>query len=290
MRDDFKVYIRHCEERTVPVLEWFFRDFDVELMNGLNRRFADVLEDMFLKISDQPQRFALVLDGDLVPVIPVDEIMQLFIEPLHKRKRLITLNGNMIGKFFTMNRAMVGGIKSYNKSRIDLYLNKLDKTQQRPESHLYSKAGYFAHLRTNKPQVGHEYGQFLWHIHEKALQRGAKATKTVKMREGDSPDFIVFKEAYYNGQNLKDGHTPGLYRKDNLPPEYRREEKDGISPDHIEEEYLSLKEEIERDIRHDIGDVVNEPLMISDIEAVNSPILTKIKRKLIPAGNSHERQ
>ncbi len=283
MKNDIKVYIRHCGERTVPVLEWFFRDFDIELINGLNRRFADVLEDMFLKIKDQDQRFALVLDGDLVPVVSIDEMVRLFIEPLYIKKNLVTLNGNMVGKFFTMDRAMTGGVKSYNKSRIDLYLRKLDKTQQRPESYIYRKSGYFAHLRTNKPQVGHEYGQFLWHIHEKAVMRGVKATKEIRMRKGNDIDFTVFRKAYNNGRFLRGNHMPCIYKKENLPKEYLESEKESIAPDKAENEYLKLKEEIISDIQHDIGNVIDQPLEVMGIEEVKSPLLHQIANKFTKA-------
>jgi hypothetical protein len=278
MRDDFKVYIRHCEERTVPVLEWFFRDFNVELINGLNRRFADVLEDMFLKISDQRQKFALVLDGDLVPVITVDEIIRMFIEPLYKTKKLITLNGDRIDKFFTMNRALIGGIKSYRKAGIESYLKHLNKKQVRPESSLYNKVGYCAHLRTRIPQVGHEYGQFLWHLYEKAIQRGAKATKEEHMRAGNDIDFAVYKKAYDTGRELQHGFTFGSYNKNNLPSQYARDEKQSIPMDKTEEEYVRLKEEIDRDIKHDIGENSNSKVDINIGDEKHS-LIKKLKRK-----------
>ncbi len=280
IKDDVKVYIRHCEERTVPILEWFFRDFETELLNGLNRRFADVLEEMFLKIKDQKQRFALVLDGDLIPVISIKEILQLFIMVLHKTKNITTLNGDRIDKFFTMNRPQIGGIKAYKKDKIGLYLKNIDKKQFRPESFLYNKIGYFAHLKTKRPQVGHEYGQFLWHLYEKAIQRGAKATKEVQMRDGDDIDFAVYKEAYSLGKKNKNSHVHGSYKRENLPLKYLKEEKKDISPNDVENEYLKLKEEIYKDIREDIGDVVNETAGL-DIKENKWPLLKVLKRKFV---------
>lgn len=281
IKDDVKVYIRHCGERTVPILEWFFRDFEIELLNGFDKRFADVLEEMLLKIKDQEQRFALVLDGDLVPVIPIDGIVPLFIMPLYKVKNIITLNGNMIDKFFTMNRAQIGGIKAYKKDRIELYLKNIDKKQIRPESFLYNKVGYFAQLRTKKPQVGHGYGQFLWHLYEKGIQRGAKSMKEVQMREGDDVDFIVYKEGYSIGKELRTNHVPGLYKRDNLPSKFSQFEKNSISPDMIEEEYLKIKEEIFRDMKQDVGDVTDGTIEL-DIKVNKWPLLKILKEKFIP--------
>jgi hypothetical protein len=278
IKDDVKVYIRHCEERTVPILEWFFRDFETELINGVNRRFADVLEEMFLKIKGQKQRLALVFDGDLVPVITVDEIVRLFIMPLYKTKNIITLNGDRIDKFFTMNRALIGGIKAYKKDRIERYLKNIDKKQIRPESFLYNKVGYFAHLRTKIPQVGHEYGQFLWHLYEKAIQRGAKATKEEQMRESDDIDFIVYKEAYSIGKELKNEHVPNSYRKNNLPLKYLKYEKDSIPLEGVESAYLRLKEEIDKDIRKDIGNVIDKAVE-RDIKEDKWLLLKKLKKR-----------
>ena len=279
-KDDVKVYIRHCEERTVPVLQWFFRDFDVELICGLDRRFADVLEDLFLAIENQKQEFALILDGDLVPVISADDIVHLFVEPFLQFKKLITLNGNMVWKFFSLDRAAIGGIKSYRKQRIELYLKNLDKSRERPESYLYSKVGYSGQIKTNRPQAGHEYGQFLWHLHEKALQRGAKASWEVPMREGDDIDFVVYKRAYEMGKALKEGHVPESYNKNSIPQEYLRKEKESISSDNVENEYFKMKEEINNDIRHDMGNILDEPIFVRDIQVRNSLILTKIIEKL----------
>ncbi len=280
IKNDVKIYIRHCEERTVPILEWFFRDFETELLNGLNRSFADVLEEMFLKIKDQKKRFALALDGDLVPVISIEDILRLFIMPLYKTKNIITLNGDRIDKFFTMNRAMIGGIKSYKRDRIEIYLKNLDKKQIRPESFLYNKAGYFAQLRTNSPQVGHEYGQFLWHLYEKGFQRGAKATKEVTMRNGDNIEFRIYKQAYCAGRELKKDYLPNAYNKNNLPLEYLRDEKDGVTTANVEREYLRLKEEIDRDVIHDISGVMNSTVDVG-IKYNKWPLLKKIKDKIL---------
>jgi hypothetical protein len=280
IKDDVKVYIRHCDERTVPVLEWFFRGFEVELIKGVKRVFADVLEDMFIKIKEQKQRFALALDGDLIPVVSTDKMVQLFIEPLYKEKRLITLNGERIDKFFTINRAMIGGIKSYKRDRIEIYLKNLDKKQIRPESFLYNKAGYFAQLRTNSPQVGHEYGQFLWHLYEKGFQRGAKATKEVSMRDGDNIEFRVYKQAYCAGMELKKDYLPNAYNKNNLPLEYLRDEKDSITTVNVESEYLKLKEEIDKDVIRDIAGVMNSAVEVG-IKYNKWPLLKKIKDKIL---------
>ncbi len=274
IKDNVKVYIRHCEERTVPILEWFFRDFEMEAINGFNRKFADVLETMFLKIRDQDQRFALVLDGDLIPIVSIDEIVRLFIEPLHEGKNIICLNGSMVGKFFSMDRAMIGGIKSYKKNKIKRYLKNIDKKQLRTESFLYTKVGCCIHLKTRRPQVGHEYGQFLWHIYEKAFQRGAKATKEIQMRERNEIDFLLYKKAYRAGKELKNSYEPTLYRKDNLPLEYSEHEKDSIMVNDIEKEYLRLKEEIDRDTKEDVGDVLNRPTKVG-LKRVRGALLRK---------------
>lgn len=280
IKDDVKVYIRHCEERTVPVLEWFFRGFEIELINGVKRVFADVLEDMFIKIKEQKQRFALALDGDLIPVVSVDRMVQLFIEPLYKEKRLITINGERIDKFFTINRAMIGGIKSYKRNGIETYIKNLDKKQIRPESFLYNKAGYSAQLRTNRPQAGHEYGQFLWHLYEKGFQRGGKATKEISMRNGDDLEFRVYEQAYCAGRELKKNYLPNSYNKNNLPLEYLKDEKDGIATANVENEYLRLKEEIDRDMTHDISAVMNSAAEVG-IKYNKWPLLKKIKDRIL---------
>lgn len=278
IKNDVKVYIRHCEERTVPILRWFFRDFEVEPINGLDRTFADVLEEMYIKVKEQKQEFALALDGDLIPVIPIDMIITLFIAPLYKIKNIITLNGNMIERLFTMNRAQIGGIKAYKKDRIELYLKNIDKKQIRPESFLYNKVGCFAQLRTKKPQVGHGYGQFLWHLYEKGIQRGAKSIKEVQMREGDDVDFTVYKDGYNIGKEARNNHVPSPYRKDNLPLKFLQYEKNSISPDRIEEEYLKIKEEIFKDMKQDIGDVTDEKVELN-VKGKRWPLLEIFKKK-----------
>ncbi len=281
IKDNVKIYIRHCDERTVPVLKWFFRGFNLGLINGENRKFPDVLEELFINIKEQVQSFALVLDGDLVPLISTDEMIKLFIKPLTTTKKIITINGDRIDKFVTMDRALIGGIKSYRKSRVDLYLKNLDKKQIRPESFLYNKVGHFHHLRTKVPQVGHEYGQFLWHLYEKAFQRGAKATKEVMMRQGHDLDFEVYEQAYNAGKKSQKNFVTNLYKKENLPAMFSDHEKQAISPYNAEMEYLKLKEEINKDIKNDINDkYINTPFK-TDVKDEKWSMKKMIKRRLL---------
>ena len=80
------------------------------------------------------------------------------------------------------------------------------------------------------------------------------------------------------GLKKKESYIPGFYRKDNLPSEYARYEKDSIPVNNIEEEYLRLKKEIDLDIKHDVGNSMYKEIRV-DIKEDQWSLWSKFKRK-----------
>lgn len=102
-RDDIKIYIRHCGERTVPILQWYFHGYDIELVNGSGKKFTDVLRETLSKIPNQNQSYAIVADADMIPLIGIDQLISEMLCPFRNDNDLIAVNGTRIDKFLSHN-------------------------------------------------------------------------------------------------------------------------------------------------------------------------------------------
>lgn len=245
-----KVYIRHAEERTVPFLVSYFQGCIVELLSGNEKSFVSLLEENFHAIQLQLEEFALVVDGDLVPVIPREQLFDELLTPLREDPGLVTVNGTRIDKFSSYIGPKTGGIRAYRARNISVYKEALDTTQLKPESHLYTTAGKMVQLRLPYPQCGHEYGQYLWHIYEKAYQRGAKEKGEYQLRRNiRGVEYDVFREGYTAGGKNMARYRPIPYRKNTLPLRYLSAEKTSVCD--VEREYALLLAEIHDDMQAD---------------------------------------
>ncbi len=248
-KDSIKVYIRHCGERTLPLLQWIFRGYKVELLDGTKRPFTEVYEENLIKMHEQDEEWALTVDGDTLPIIPLEKIIQQLIEPMQKDSSLITTNGVSVEKFVYWPTFRLSGFKPYKPQKVHHYLKSLDKNQIRPESHLYKKVGGFYQYR-GAPQCGHEFGQYLHHIYEKAYFRGLKTDNGPRIRYLPTKEFKVFRDGFLLGKKEQQKAEVKAYNPNNLPKKYRKFEKSKITD--FETDYNKIKNIMNLYIRFDI--------------------------------------
>jgi hypothetical protein len=245
-KDLIRIYIRHTNERTVSILRWYFDGYKQTLLSGINRRFSILLEENFELMLKQEEPYAIVVDGDIVPIMEKDELITMLITPFFIDDSLITVNGTRVDKFLYYPMGKTGGFKSYNVKHILKYLKNLNKDSLRPESELYKVVGGMYQISPNIIQCGHEYGQYLWHIYNKAIQRGIKSNKKIILRKLNSIEFEIHKKGLLKGLlNKKElfNYTPEL-----LPKEFRSFEMSSIKEENIKNEYIKLKNEIQKDV------------------------------------------
>lgn len=245
-----KIYIRHCGERTVPILKHYFAGFNVEEINGTGKSFSEVFYINLKKIKSQKEDYALVADGDLVPVISIDKLLKQMFTPFQNDEKLISVNGSRIDKFYQKDHPVPGGFKAYKKSNIGYYIDKFDKSQLYPESYLNNEYGGTKQLWLLSPQCGHEYGQCLWHVWEKGYQRGVKdpGNNSFRKHDPDDIDNVVFIEAFGKGSSNRNKHTKSeSYNRSNLPLKYKKYEKKRATDTIVL--WSQLKVEIQNDVK-----------------------------------------